>query len=148
MFNQQYDQFGIGTLFATASDWALLLSYTFVMTQDIQNDIHWVGGEIAKKWEKIDARLGSSFTANIYETNYTQTVVEDSFYAQEYYLKLKWLINRSLDLAFKATYENVRLTSLTSEGKINEEVVYPPMTELITEPRNYFTFDIRTGYKF
>jgi hypothetical protein len=148
MFNQQYDQFRVGTIFATKSEWALQLYYTFILTSGLQNDINWVGGEIAKKWEKLNAQLGSSYYANKYETNYTQTVIQDSFYAQEYYFKLKWLLSRSFDLSFKVSYEHVNLTSLTSTEVINDEVQYAPMTELFSEPRDYFQFDVRTGFRF
>jgi hypothetical protein len=148
MFNQQYDQFRIGSIVSTKSNWSLQLFYNFILTTGLQNDIDSVGGEIAKKWEKLVVQLGSSYYANKYETNYTQTVMEDSFYAQEYYLKLKCLLSRSFDLSFKAAYENAKLTSLTSTEKINDEVDYAPMTELFSEPRNYFQFDIRTGYRF
>jgi hypothetical protein len=148
MFNQHYDQFRIGSVLSMKSNWSLQLFYYFIITTDLQNNIDTVGGEIAKKWDKLGVQLGSSYYANKYETDYAQTVIQDSFYAQEYYLKLKWILSRSFDLSFKVAYENAKLTSLTSEEKINDEVVYAPMTELFSEPRNYFQFDMRTGYRF
>ena len=88
--------------------------YSFLLTSNIQNTLTVVGGEIGKKWGVLDVRLGSSFNASLYQTDYTQTIIQDSFYAQEYYLRVKWQVNRSFDVSLKASYENILLTSITS----------------------------------
>ena len=148
MFNPQYDQFRVGTLLAARGGWSMLLFYNFVLSTGLQNDLHAVGGELAKKWERIDARLGSAYYANRFETDYTETLVRDSFFAQEYYLKVKWRISRAFDLSLKGAYERALVSSLTSTEKINELVISAPMTELSSEPRNYFRFDLRAGYRY
>ena len=146
MFNPQYDQLRVGTLVSVRGGWSLLLFYNFILSTGLENDLHAVGGELCKKWDKFEARLGSSYQAHRFESDYTQTLVRDSFYAQEYYVRLKWIINRFFDLSLKGSYENVLLSSLT--GVMNDEVVYAPMTELFSEPRNYFRFDLRAGYRY
>ena len=148
MFNPQYDQARVSLLVALRGDWSLLVDYNFVVSTGLENDLHAVGGEVAKKWEKIDLRLGSSFYANRFQSDYTQTVFTDSFFSQEYYLKAKWKISRAFDLSVRGTYEHVLLSSLTSADKVNDLVVYEPMTELFSEPRDYFRLDIRTGYRY
>jgi hypothetical protein len=148
MFNPQYDQFRVGTLLAIRGDWSLLVDYNFLLSSGLENNLHVVGGELAKKWEKIELRVGSSFYANRFQSDYTETVFTDSFYAQEYYLKVKWRISRAFDLSLRGTYEHVLLSSLTSLDKVNDLVVYEPVTELFSEPRDYFRLDIRTGYRY
>jgi hypothetical protein len=148
MFNPQYDQLRVGSLLATRGDWSLLLYYNFVLSTGLENDLHTVGGELAKKWEKIDVRVGSSFYANRFESDYTETVYTDSFFSQEYYLRAKWRISRAFDLSLRGAYEHVLVSSLTSLEKINDLVVYAPMTELFSEPRDYFRLDIRAGYRY
>ena len=146
-FNPQYDQFRVGTLLATRDKWSLLVYYNLVLTSGTENTLHAVGGEIAKKWDPVDVRLGSSFNVNLYETNYTGTVVSDSFYAQEYYLKVKWAITKFLDLSLKGAYEMVELSSLTS-AEAGSYLVYAPMTELFAQPRRYLSFDLRLGFRY
>jgi len=148
MFNPQYDQFRAGLLLAIRGDWSLLVDYNLLLSSGLQNNLHVVGGELAKKWDKIEFQLGSSFYANRFQSDYTQTVFSDSFFSQEYYLKAKWKISRAFDLSVRATYEHVLLSSLTSAEKVNDLVVYEPLTELFSEPRDYFRLDIRTGYRY
>ena len=50
--------------------------------------------------------------------------------------------------ALRGAYEHVLVSSLTSLEKVNDEVVYAPMTELFSEPRDYFRLDIRAGYRY
>jgi hypothetical protein len=148
MFNPQYDQFRVATLLGAEGGWSLQAFYSFLFTSGIENTLHVVGGEIGKKWSSFDIRLGSSFNASFYETDYTQTILEDSFYDQEYYLKVKWQINRSFDVSLKAAYENVLLTSITSGAPLNPEVDYVAMAGLNGSARNYFRFDVRAGFRY
>jgi hypothetical protein len=146
MFNPQYDQLRVGALASVRGGWSMLLFYNFILSTGLENDLHAVGGELGKKWDKVEVRIGSSYQAHSFETNYTQTLVQDSFFAQEYYLRLKWTISRFFDLSLKGSYENVLLSSLT--GIVSDELVYTPLTELFSEPRNYFRFDLRAGYRY
>ncbi len=148
MFNPQYDQFRAGLLLAVRGDWSLLVDYNLLLSSGLENNLHVIGGELAKKWDRIEFQLGSSFYANRFQSDYTQTVFTDSFFSQEYYLKAKWRISRAFDLSVRGTYEHVLLSSLTSVDKVNDLVVYEPMTELFSEPRDYFRLDIRTGYRY
>jgi hypothetical protein len=148
MFNPQYDQFRAGLLLAVRGDWSLLVDYNLLLSSGLENNLHVIGGELAKKWDRIEFQLGSSFYANRFQSDYTQTVFTDSFFSQEYYLRAKWRISRAFDLSVRATYEHVLLSSLTSADKVNDLVVYEPMTELFSEPRDYFRLDIRTGYRY
>jgi len=145
--NPQYNMLSIGSNVSLSNSWFLQVFYEFILTSGVKNDIHTVGGEIAKKWEKIKLQLGSSYYVNKFETNYTQTAIEDEFFAQEYYLKCKWSLLKSVDMSFKTSYEVAELASLTSTDKIND-VTAVEMTEIIDNPRPYFTFDFRVGYKF
>jgi hypothetical protein len=148
MFNPQYDQARLGLLVALRGNWSLLVDYNFVVSTGLENDLHAVGGELAKKWEKVDLRLGSSFYASRFQTDYTETVFSDSFFSQEYYLKARWRINRAFEVSLRGAIERARVTSLTSLTKVNELVVYEPMTELFSEPRNYYRLDVRAGYRY
>lgn len=148
MFNPQYDQFRVGTLLGARGGWTLQAFYSLLLTSGTQNTLHVVGGEIGKKWSSFDVRLGSSFNASLYETDYTQTVLQESFYAQEYYLRAKWQINRSFDVSLRAAYENVLLTSITSADPVNTDVAYAGMTGLNNSSRNYFRFDVRAGFRY
>jgi len=148
MFNPQYDQARVGLLLALRGDWSLLVDYNFVVSTGLENDLHAVGGELAKKWEKIDVRLGSSFYANRFQSDYTETVFSDSFFSQEYYLKAKWRITRAFDVSLRGAFEHTRVSSLTSLTKVNEFLVYEPMTELFSEPRDYYRLDVRAGYRY
>ncbi len=148
MFNPQYDQARAGLLVAVRGDWSLLVDYNFVVSTGLENDLHAVGGELAKKWDKIDVRLGSSFYANRFQSDYTETVFSDSFFSQEYYLRARLKISRAFDVSLRAVFERTRVSSLTSLTKVNELVVYEPMTELFSEPRNYYRLDVRAGYRY
>jgi hypothetical protein len=148
MFNPQYDQFRVATLLGAKGGWSFQAFYSFLLTSGVQNTLHVVGGEIGKKWSSFDVRLGSSFNASLYETDYTQMVLQDSFYAQEYYLRAKWQINRSFDISLRATYENVLLTSITSAPPLNTGVTYTAMTTLNGSSRNYFRVDVRAGFRY
>jgi hypothetical protein len=148
MFNPQYDQFRVGTLFGAKDGWTLQLFYSLVLTSGLQNELHVVGGEIGKKWDVIDLRLGSSFNASLYETDYTQTVLQESFYAQEYYVRGKWQINRSFDVSLRVAYENILLTSITSGQPLNTDVTAAPMTTLNDSLRNYVRVDLRAGFRY
>ncbi len=148
MFNPQYDQARVGLLVAVKGDWSLLVDYNFVVSTGLENDLHAVGGELAKKWGQVDVRLGSSFYANRFQTDYTATVFSDSFFSQEYYLKGRWRINRAFDVSLRGAFERTRVSSLTSLTKVNEGLVYEPMTELFSEPRNYYRLDLRAGYRY
>jgi hypothetical protein len=148
MFNPQYDQFRVATLLGAKGGWSLQAFYSFLLTSGVQNTLHVVGGEIGKKWSSFDVRLGSSFNASLYETDYTQTVIQDSFYAQEYYLRVKWQINRSFDVSLRAAYENVLLTSITSGTPLNPDVDYSYVAGLNDFGRNYFRLDLRAGFRY
>ncbi len=148
MFNPQYDQFRVSTLLGARGGWTLQVFYSFLFTSNIQNTLNVVGGELGKKWGPLDVRLGSSFNASLYETDYTQTVIQDSFYAQEYYLRAKWQVNRSFDLSLKASYESILLTSITGGQPLNPDVDYAAMTTLNDGARNYFRFDMRAGFRY
>ncbi len=148
MFNPQYDQFRVGTLLAARGDWSLLVDYYFLLSAGLENNLHVVGGELAKKWERIMIQAGSSFYASRFQSDYTQTAFTDSFYSQEFYLRLKWRISRAFDLSLRGTYEHILLSSLTSLSKVNDLLVYEPMTELFSEPRDYFRLDLRAGYRY
>jgi hypothetical protein len=148
MFNPQYDQFRVATLLAAKGGWTLQAFYAFLLTSGVQNTLHVVGGEIGKKWSSLDVRLGSSFNASLYQTDYTQTVMQDSFYAQEYYLRVKWQINRSFDVSLKGAYENALLTSITSGQPVNTDVDYAGMAGLNYGLRNYFRFEVRAGFRY
>jgi hypothetical protein len=148
MFNPQYDQFRVGVLVGATGGWSLSAFYAFLLTSGVQNTLHVVGGELGKKWSFLDIRLGSSFNASLYETDYTQTVVQDSFYAQEYYFRVKWQINRSFDVSLKAAYENALLTSITSGPVLNSDVFYAGLTGLNNEARSYLRFDVRAGFRY
>lgn len=148
MFNPQYDQFRVAALLGAKGGWSLQAFYSFLLTSGVQNTLHVVGGEIGKKWSFLDVRLGSSFNASLYETDYTQTVMQDSFYAQEFYLRVKWQINRSFDVSLKAAYENVLLSSITSTQPVNTDVDYAAMAGLNNAARNYFRLDVRAGFRY
>jgi hypothetical protein len=148
MFNPQYDQFRVGTLLGAKGGWTLQVFYSLLLTSNIENTLNVVGGEIGKKWSAVDIRLGSSFNASQYQTDYTQTILEDSFYAQEYYVKAKVLINRSFDVSLKAAYENILLTSITSGQPLNPDVDYTALTVLNGSLRNYFRLDLRAGFRY
>ena len=147
-FNPIYNMFNIGSLFAFRSDWYFMIFFEYIVTTGVRNDITVIGGEVAKKWDKLKLQLGISHYANKYETNYSQTVIEDSFFAQEYYFRSKWKATDSLDVSFKASLEGVELTSLTSTDNVNDAVVYEPITTIIDDKRYYTTFDVRVGYNF
>jgi hypothetical protein len=147
MFNPRYDQARAALLVAVRGDWSLLVDYYFVISGDLENDLHAVGGELAKKWDKLQFQLGSSFHASRFQSDYTETVFSDSFFAQEHYLRVKWQVNRMFDLSLKGAYEHVRLSSLTSLTE-NADLVYEPMTELFSEPRDYFRLDARAGFRY
>jgi hypothetical protein len=148
MFNPQYDQFRVSTLLGAKGGWTLQVFFSYLLTSNIQNTLSVVGGEIGRKWGVLDVRLGSSFNASLYETDYTQTVLQDSFYAQEYYLRAKWQVNRSFDLSVRAAYESVLLTSITGGQPLNADVDYAAMTALNDGARNYFRFDVRAGFRY
>jgi hypothetical protein len=147
-FNPHYDMFNIGTILSFRRDWYLQIFFEYIKTTGTTNDIQTVGGEISKKWEKVKMQLGTSFYASQYETNYTQTIMEDKFYAQEYYLKTKWKATKSLDVSFRAALEGVEYSSLTSTDKINPAISYAPITTIIDDKRYYGLFDLRVGYNF
>jgi hypothetical protein len=147
-FNPTYNMFNIGTIFAFRNYWYFMIFFEYIKTTGLKNDIATIGGEVAKKWDKLKLQLGSSYYVSKYETDYTQTIIEDSFYAQEYYFRSKWKATKSLDVSFKTSFEVVKLTSLTSTDKVNDAVVYEPITTIIDDPRYYVTFDIRVGYNF
>ncbi len=146
-FNPQYDQLRVGTLLATRDRWSLLVYYNVLFSSGLVSTLQTVGGEIGKKWDPFDVRVGSSFNANVFETDYTATVVTDSFYAQEYYLKVKWNITRLWDLTVKGSYENVQLSSLTTAPTAGI-LVFAPATTLFSQPRNYFALDVRLGFRY
>jgi hypothetical protein len=148
MFNPQYDQFRIGTLLGANGGWTMQLFYSLLLTSGVQNTLHVVGGEIGRKWDAFDIRLGSSFNASQYQTDYTQTVLQDSFYAQEYYLRGKWQINRSFDVSLRAAYENILLTSITSGQPLNTDVTAASLSTLNDTLRNYFRVDLRAGFRY
>jgi len=148
MFNPQYDQFRVATLLGGTGAWTLQLFYSFLLTSGIENTLHVVGGEIGRKDGPFDLALGSSFNASLYQTDYTQTVLEDSFYDQEYYLKVKWQISRAFDLSLKAAYENVLLSSITSSQPLNPDVDSVAMNGLDNAARNYFRFEMRAGFRY
>jgi hypothetical protein len=148
MFNPQYDQFRVATMLGAAGGWSLQAFFTVLLTSGLQNDLYVVGGELGRKWSSLDVRLGSSFNASLYETDYTQTVLQDSFYAQEYYLKVKWQITRSVDVSVKGGYENILLTSITSGVPLNPAVQSAPMTTLNDGARSYFRFELRTSFRY
>ncbi|MGO9309044.1 MAG: hypothetical protein ACLQDL_08485 [Spirochaetia bacterium] len=150
MFNPEYDQFRLSTLFGAKGGWTLQVFFSFLVTSNIQNTLTVVGGEIGRKWGVLDVRLGSSFNASLYETDYTQTIIQDSFYDQEYYLKVKWQVNKSFDLSLKGSYENVLLTSITNANVVplNTDVDYTVMSGLDDSARNYFRVDLRAGYRY
>lgn len=150
MFNPQYDQFRVSTLLGAKGGWTLQVFYSFLVTSNIQNTLDVVGGEIGRKWGVLDVRLGSSFNASLYETDYTQTIIQDSFYDQEYYLRAKWQVNKSFDLSLKASYENVLLTSITNANSqpLNTDVDYTAMSGLDDSSRNYFRVDLRAGFRY
>jgi hypothetical protein len=75
-------------------------------------------------------------------------VIEDTFNAQEYYLKVKWLPVKGLDISCRAAFERSKFKSFTDTTKINPDVESGEATEIITDPRNYFKFDVRVGYAF
>jgi hypothetical protein len=148
MFNPQYDQFRMAALLGAQGGWTLQAFYSFVLTSGIENTLHVVGGEIGRRWGVLDVRLGSSFNASLYQTDYTQTVLQDSFFAQEYYLKVKWRVSRSFDLSVKAAYENILLTSITSATPLNPDVDYAYIAGLNDFGRNYFRFEVRAGFRY
>jgi hypothetical protein len=148
MFNPQYDQFRVATLLGARGGWTLQAFYAFLLTSGIQNTLNVVGGEIGKKWSAFDVRIGSSFNASMYETDYTQTILQESFYAQEYYVRVKWKISRSFDVSLKASYENVLLNSITSGQPLNTDVDYAAMAGLNDGSRNYFRVDLRAGFRY
>ena len=49
---------------------------------------------------------------------------------------------------FKAAFERAKFKSLTDTTKINTDVVSGTANEIITDPRNYFKFDVGVGYTF
>lgn len=148
MFNPQYDQLRVAALLGAQGGWTAQVFYALLLTSGIENTLHIVGGEIGKKWSVLDIRLGSSFNASLYQTDYTQTIVEESFYAQEYYLKAKWQVSRSFDVSLKAAYENILLTSITSATPLNQDVDYAYVTGLDDAARNYFRFEVRAGFRY
>ena len=150
MFNPEYDQFRVSTLLGAKGGWTLQLFYSFLLTSNIQNTLTVVGGEIGRKWSVLDVRLGSSFNASVYQTDYTQTLIQDSFYDQEYYLRVKWQVNKSFDVSMKASYENVLLTSITNANSqpLNTDVDFVAMSGLDDSARNYFRVDLRAGYRY
>ncbi len=148
MFNPQYDQFRVATLLAEKEGWLLQVFYSYLLTSGIENTLNVVGGEVGMKRNAFDVRFGSSFNASLYQTDYTQTILEDSFYNQEYYLKVKYQINRFFDLSLKAAYENVLLSSITSSQPLNPDVDYAPMAGLNDAARNYFRFEVRAGFRY
>ena len=147
-FNPNYNMIQVGTVFATDSKWYLNIFYETVFTQDTINNLHFVGGEISKKWDKLNLGVGSSYYTNRYETQTDVSLVEDTFYAQEYYFKMKWFPLKGMDVSFKTTFERAKFKSLTDTTKINTDVVSGSADEIITDPRNYFKFDVGVGYTF
>ncbi len=148
MFNPEYDQFRVTALLGAKGGWTLQAFYSLLLTSGIENTLHVVGGEIGRKWSVLDVRIGSSFNASLYQTDYTQTILEDSFYAQEYYLRVKWQVSRSFDLSLKAAYENVLLTSITSGAPLNPEVDYAYLSGLNDSGRNYVRVELRAGFRY
>jgi hypothetical protein len=138
----------VAVLLAATGGWSLQAFYALLLSTGLENTLNVVGGEIGWKGSPLDIRLGSSFNASLYETDYTQTVLQESFYAQEYYLKVKWQINRSFDVSLKGAYENVLLTSITSGVPLNSEVSAVAMPGLNDAARNYFRVDVRAGFRY
>jgi hypothetical protein len=138
----------LATLLGAQGGWTLQAFYSLVLTSGIENTLHVVGGEIGRKWSFLDVRLGSSFNASLYQTDYTQTIMEDSFFAQEYYLKVKWRVSRSFDVSLKAAYENVLLSSITGSTPVNPDVDYAYVAGLDDYGRNYFRFEVRASFRY
>ena len=148
MFNPQYDQFRVTTLLGAQGGWTLQAFYSLLLTSGIENTLHVVGGEIGRKWSvpRPPARLvvqREPLPDRLHADN-----PEDSFYAQEYYLRVKWQVNRSFDLSLKAAYENVLLTSITSGQPLNTDVDYASCAGLNDSGRNYFRVELRAGFRY
>ncbi len=147
-FNPEYQLMRGGLLLATEMKLFLNIFYENIITTGEQNDTRVFGGEISKKWKILIVKLGSAYYAHKYEQNYSDTLIKDSFSAREYYLDLKWMPLKMLDVSLKASYERAELSSLTDTSKQNQDVVSAPMTEIITEPRDYMKVRLKVGYMF
>ncbi len=147
-FNPEYQLIRGGLIAAINEKYYLnIFSETIITTGD-RNDTRTFGGEISRKWKTLIIKLGSAYFVHKYEQNYSDTLIKDSFYAREYYFNVKWMPIKSLDVSLKATYEQAELSSLTDTSKQNQDVVSEPITEIITEPRDYMKVKLKVGYMF
>jgi hypothetical protein len=146
-FNPRYNMIRYGTILSTRPKWNFNVFYEAIITKDIENNYHFVGGEVAKKWDKINLHVGSSFIANKFETDSTGVVLEDSFYAQEYYFKVKWLPIKPLDVSLKTTFEVAKFSSF-ADDPVNGDVTGVGPDTIIEDPRHYLRFDLKVGYSF
>lgn len=147
-FNPEYQLIRGGVLAATNVKCYLNIFYENIFTTGDRNDTRALGGEVSKKWKKLTVKLGSAYFVHKYEQNYSDTVIKDSFSAREYYFDVKWMPVKFLDVSLKASYEQAELSSLTDTSKQNQDVVSEPMTEIITDPRDYMKIKLKVGYMF
>ncbi|MBN2041339.1 MAG: hypothetical protein JW864_14965 [Spirochaetes bacterium] len=147
-FNPEYHLIRAGLMIAMKGMYYVHGFYENITTVDTQNDMQAFGGEFSKKWKKMSVRLGTSYYAHKYEAQYSETLIKDSFYAREYYLRFRWKPLEYLDVSLKGSYEIAEITSLTDTSNQNQDINAESVTEIITEPRDYYKFEIQIGYTF
>jgi len=136
-----YEQFRVGP--SLAFDFGLAISgyYNLLIPQaDFGTNISAFGGELREKFGAFDLRLGTSFTANDWESDPTGMVYTDSFAAQQYYLRAGMKVTKALDLQVRASYESSKQTSIVD--------AFTGLTDPNASPRTTIRAEIRAGYRY
>lgn len=136
-----YEQFRIGPSIGLPFGLGLSGYYNYLLPSgDFGTSISAFGGEISEKLGAFKFRLGSSFSANSWESDVSGTSYSDSFAAQQYYLRASWKVTKSFDLQLRASYEYSEQTSITD--------AFTGSTDLDASGRSNVRAEIRAGYRY
>ncbi len=147
-YNPSFQSIRGGFIFANQQMYYLHLFFDYLFYASEKNDMLASGGEIGRNWQKMKLSLGTAFFVQKYDYEYSTTQIKDSFYAREYYLNFEYSFTKQWKIICKASLEQAEMSSLTSTTTVNPGLQQDSRTELISDPRNYVTFDIRAAYTF
>jgi hypothetical protein len=157
-FNPSWNEFRAGPSLAFAGGFSVSGYYSLLLTDATgqtatpANTINGFGGELREKLGALDLRLGTSFSANEWDSSYTAYSMVDKFAAQDYYLRAKYQLSKALDLSLKASYETALLASITTLTPVNTDTLTPAYTldttDLNSAARNTLHFEIRAGFRY
>lgn len=142
-FNPNYIMLRSGISVVTNDRLYFLVFVENYKTSGEQNDTLTFGGELSKRWAKLQIAIGSAFFAYKYSATYSNTLVSDEYNAREYYLKLKWRPSNILDMSIKGSFETAEATSLTEVNIDTKEE-----SALIYNQRNYYRIDVNIGARY